>query len=167
MAYITSGGSLDFLKEYPIAKVFSKPIPMHVPMNYAMSYFITWPGNFILEVFLFGLMKTYGAMGAVLIQTVSSCLIHIGKPVAKSQHQFWPVYYLEPSHCVPAPSGIAGLFMLYWGECRSIYHFKTYRMAIVLITRANGFIGSHLVQKFLREGHQVKAFVRKSSDVSF
>ncbi len=40
-------------------------------------------------------------------------------------------------------------------------------MAIVLITGANGFIGSHLVQKFLREGHQVKAFVRKSSDVSF
>ncbi|MCD4707523.1 MAG: SDR family NAD(P)-dependent oxidoreductase [Candidatus Sabulitectum sp.] len=39
-------------------------------------------------------------------------------------------------------------------------------MSKVLITGANGFIGSHLVEKFLREGHQVYGLVRTTSDLS-
>ena len=39
-------------------------------------------------------------------------------------------------------------------------------MAKVLITGANGFIGSHLVEKFIAEGHEVHGLVRKTSDLS-
>jgi nucleoside-diphosphate-sugar epimerase len=37
----------------------------------------------------------------------------------------------------------------------------------VLVTGANGFIGSNLVKRLLREGYSVNAFVRKSSDLKF
>ena len=39
-------------------------------------------------------------------------------------------------------------------------------MSKILITGANGFIGSHLVEKFITEGHQVFGLVRKTSDLS-
>ncbi|MCK5785230.1 MAG: SDR family NAD(P)-dependent oxidoreductase [Candidatus Sabulitectum sp.] len=39
-------------------------------------------------------------------------------------------------------------------------------MAEVLITGANGFIGSHLVDKFLKEGHSIYGLVRRTSDLS-
>lgn len=39
-------------------------------------------------------------------------------------------------------------------------------MAKVLVTGANGFIGSHLVEKFLKEGHEVYGLVRTTSDLS-
>lgn len=39
-------------------------------------------------------------------------------------------------------------------------------MSKILITGANGFIGSHLVEKFIAEGHQVFGLVRKTSDLS-
>lgn len=39
-------------------------------------------------------------------------------------------------------------------------------MSKVLITGANGFIGSHLVEKFLKEGHKVFGLVRPTSDLS-
>lgn len=39
-------------------------------------------------------------------------------------------------------------------------------MSRVLITGANGFIGSHLVEGFLKEGHQVCGLVRTTSDLS-
>ena len=39
-------------------------------------------------------------------------------------------------------------------------------MSKILITGANGFIGSHLVEKFIAEGHEVFGLVRKTSDLS-
>ncbi len=39
-------------------------------------------------------------------------------------------------------------------------------MSKVLVTGANGFIGSHLVEKFLNEGHEVYGLVRTTSDLS-
>ncbi|MCK5035076.1 MAG: SDR family NAD(P)-dependent oxidoreductase [Candidatus Sabulitectum sp.] len=39
-------------------------------------------------------------------------------------------------------------------------------MSKVLITGANGFIGSHLVETFLKEGHKVYGLVRPTSDLS-
>lgn len=37
---------------------------------------------------------------------------------------------------------------------------------VVLITGANGFIGSHIVDRMLQEGYHVRGLVRKSSDLS-
>ncbi|MEA3267424.1 MAG: SDR family NAD(P)-dependent oxidoreductase [Candidatus Fermentibacteria bacterium] len=39
-------------------------------------------------------------------------------------------------------------------------------MSKVLVTGANGFIGSHLVEKFLNEGHDVYGLVRPTSDLT-
>lgn len=40
-------------------------------------------------------------------------------------------------------------------------------MSRVLITGVNGFIGSHVAQRFQKDGHQVRGLVRKTSDLSF
>ncbi len=40
-------------------------------------------------------------------------------------------------------------------------------MMKALVTGANGFIGSNLVKRLLREGYEVNALVRKTSDLSF
>lgn len=40
-------------------------------------------------------------------------------------------------------------------------------MERVLVTGANGFIGSHLVETLLREGYEVKGLVRKTSNLEF
>ncbi len=37
----------------------------------------------------------------------------------------------------------------------------------ILITGANGFIGSNLAERLLRDGHEVRGLVRKNSDLSF
>ncbi len=39
-------------------------------------------------------------------------------------------------------------------------------MAKILVTGANGFIGSHLVRQLLQRGHEVVGLVRKTSDLS-
>jgi nucleoside-diphosphate-sugar epimerase len=39
-------------------------------------------------------------------------------------------------------------------------------MAKILVTGANGFIGSHIVDRMIAEGHEVAGLVRKSSDLS-
>lgn len=40
-------------------------------------------------------------------------------------------------------------------------------MANIFLTGANGFIGSHIVEKLIKAGHNCKGLVRKTSDLSF
>ncbi len=40
-------------------------------------------------------------------------------------------------------------------------------MSTILITGVNGFIGSHLAEKFISEGHKVHGLVRKTSNLKF
>lgn len=40
-------------------------------------------------------------------------------------------------------------------------------MSKILITGVNGFIGSHLAEKFINAGHEVSGLVRKTSDLKF
>ncbi|MBM3156927.1 MAG: NAD-dependent epimerase/dehydratase family protein [Chloroflexi bacterium] len=39
-------------------------------------------------------------------------------------------------------------------------------MAVTLVTGATGFIGSHIVERLIERGHEVRALARKSSDIS-
>jgi dihydroflavonol-4-reductase len=43
---------------------------------------------------------------------------------------------------------------------------KEQEMATVLVTGANGFIGSHLIRQLLQRGHVVRGLVRKTSDLA-
>ncbi|HNR08342.1 MAG TPA: CPBP family intramembrane metalloprotease, partial [Saprospiraceae bacterium] len=46
---------------------------------YIFFYYLVW--EFYFRGFLlFGLAKIYGPAAAILIQTISSCLVHLGKP---------------------------------------------------------------------------------------
>lgn len=81
-------GSLYFLTndpkiiaEYPLAKILhEKPdLVLWYELSYIIFYYIAW--EFYFRGFLlFGLEKRFGGFNAILIQTISSCLIHIGKP---------------------------------------------------------------------------------------
>ncbi|MCB9309659.1 MAG: CPBP family intramembrane metalloprotease [Lewinellaceae bacterium] len=80
------GGSYDpsVNAEYPMAK----PILDHhnfivfYHLFYVAFYYIAWEFYFRGYI-LFGLKDRYGAMEAILLQTISSCLIHIDKPFAE------------------------------------------------------------------------------------
>ncbi len=71
----------DVQSEYPLAKNLlidqTNLIPYEIA--YIVLYYIAW--EFYFRGFLlFGLKDRYGAIAAILIQTVSSCLVHIDKP---------------------------------------------------------------------------------------
>ena len=40
-------------------------------------------------------------------------------------------------------------------------------MSTILVTGANGFIGSHVAEHLHREGHNVRGLVRRTSDLKF
>ena len=67
--------------EYPLAKILHEKRELIVwyELSYVVFYYIAW--EFFFRGFLiFGLKDRFGSFNAVLIQTISSCLIHIGKP---------------------------------------------------------------------------------------
>ncbi|HID38530.1 MAG TPA: CPBP family intramembrane metalloprotease [Calditrichaeota bacterium] len=80
LIYIAAGMP-DIRAEYPLAKTLysHQEWIFWYELAYLLFYYIAWE-FFFRGFLLFGLKKYYGAMPAVLIQTISSCLIHLGKP---------------------------------------------------------------------------------------
>jgi len=71
----------DLQAEYPLAKVLLQrhDLVIWYEMAYVIFYYVAWE-FFFRGFLLFGLRDKYGDMAAIMIQTVSSCLIHLGKP---------------------------------------------------------------------------------------
>ncbi len=71
----------DIRAEYPLAKslMTDQQHLLGYELMYVVFYYFAW--EFYFRGFLlFGLKDRFGAVNAILIQTISSCLIHIGKP---------------------------------------------------------------------------------------
>lgn len=71
----------DIQSEYPLAKMIIErhDLIFLYELVYVIFYYIAWE-FFFRGFLLFGLAPRVGVFNAVLIQTISSCLIHIGKP---------------------------------------------------------------------------------------
>ncbi|MCD6163291.1 MAG: CPBP family intramembrane metalloprotease [candidate division Zixibacteria bacterium] len=82
MAYFSSKDP-SFLAEYPLYRGLAANqgiLPIYILM-YSL-YYIGW--EFYFRGFmLFGLRESYGEPASILIQTIPSCLLHIGKPDAE------------------------------------------------------------------------------------
>lgn len=71
----------DVRGEYPLARslISDQSHLIVYELAYFLFYYIAW--EFYFRGFLlFGLKDRFGTFNAILIQTISSCLIHIGKP---------------------------------------------------------------------------------------
>ncbi len=80
IAYLSSAMP-GIMAEYPMARVlFSRPdMVVWYELAYILIYYTAW--EFYFRGFLlFSLERTFGGVNAILIQTISSALIHIGKP---------------------------------------------------------------------------------------
>lgn len=74
----------DIRQEYPLSMVlFSRrDLIVWYELAYVILYYTAW--EFYFRGFLlFGLKDYFGATNAILIQTIPSCLIHLGKPEAE------------------------------------------------------------------------------------
>ena len=71
----------DVRSEYPLARslLYDQSYLLIYELAYFSFYYIAWEFSF-RGFLLFGLKARFGAFNAILIQTISSCLIHIGKP---------------------------------------------------------------------------------------
>lgn len=79
LMYIGSG-SADVQMEYPLAKSAMSDIRLFILIEvFYLVYYIGWE-FFFRGFMLFGLEKKIGALAAILIQTIPSTIVHIGKP---------------------------------------------------------------------------------------
>jgi membrane protease YdiL (CAAX protease family) len=71
----------DVRSEYPLARllIFDQSQLLIYELLYILLYYVAWE-FFFRGFLLFGLKEKFGGFNAVLIQTVSSCLVHIDKP---------------------------------------------------------------------------------------
>ena len=71
----------DLRSEYPLAKSLlgNQSSLLVYESAYVLFYYVAWE-FFFRGFLLFGLRERYGDVAAVLIQTISSCLVHIDKP---------------------------------------------------------------------------------------
>ncbi len=67
--------------EYPLAKslLFNQTHLFVYELAYVLLYYVAWE-FFFRGFLLFGLRDRFGDINAILIQTISSTLVHIGKP---------------------------------------------------------------------------------------
>lgn len=80
VAYVASGMA-DVRAEYPMCQVLStrRDLVLWYELAYVAAFYTAW--EFYFRGFLlFGLKSELGATNAVLIQTMVSSLLHIGKP---------------------------------------------------------------------------------------
>ena len=70
--------------EYPLSKSTMSHLYLFIIIEiFYLIYYVGW--EFLFRGFmLFGLEKRYGAITAILIQTIPSAIVHIGKPVSES-----------------------------------------------------------------------------------
>lgn len=71
----------DVRSEYPLAKSLLQD-QTHLwfyELAYVLFYYVAWE-FFFRGFLLYGLKDKFGAVSAILIQTISSCLVHIDKP---------------------------------------------------------------------------------------
>ena len=82
-AYVGSSGS-TMQAEYPLAKSAMGYLPLFVAVEvFYLIYYVSW--EFLFRGFmLFGLERKFGALTAILIQTIPSAIVHIGKPASES-----------------------------------------------------------------------------------
>lgn len=71
----------DIRQEYPMARIlfYKTEFFGQYALMYVLFYYLSWE-FFFRGFLLFGLAKELGTANAILIQTISSCLIHLGKP---------------------------------------------------------------------------------------
>jgi membrane protease YdiL (CAAX protease family) len=71
----------DLRIEYPLAKSLlnNQGSLLVYESAYVLFYYVAWE-FFFRGFLLFGLKERFGAVNAILIQTISSCLVHIDKP---------------------------------------------------------------------------------------
>ncbi|HAS54041.1 MAG: hypothetical protein A2X56_07375 [Nitrospirae bacterium GWC2_57_13] len=83
LTFIASGMP-DVRSEYPLSKTLfaHRDLVLWYEAAYVLVYYIAWE-FFFRGFLLFPLAERFGGMNAVLIQTISSCLVHIGKPEAE------------------------------------------------------------------------------------
>jgi membrane protease YdiL (CAAX protease family) len=74
----------DMKAEYPMFRGLLARHDLALPYEaaYVLLYYVAWESYF-RGYLLFGLERSLGAAEAVLVQTTSSCLVHIGKPPAE------------------------------------------------------------------------------------
>lgn len=71
--------------EYPLSRILfaHRDLVLWYEAAYVLFYYSAWE-FFFRGFLLFPLAERFGGMNAVLIQTISSCLVHIGKPEAET-----------------------------------------------------------------------------------
>ncbi len=77
-------GTTGVQNEYPLAKSIVNNTNYFIIIEiFYLVYYISW--EFLFRGFmLFGLEKKYGALTAILIQTIPSTIVHIGKPFGET-----------------------------------------------------------------------------------
>jgi len=70
--------------EYPLSKSSMEHLHLFIIVEvFYLIYYVGW--EFLFRGFmLFGLEKRFGALAAILIQTIPSAIVHIGKPASES-----------------------------------------------------------------------------------